>query len=107
MTCKHCGHESHCGYPLRKDVNNPYDRTDLRHNPPVICTACYCPDCTNYWLVTNRYDHIVGTCRTAELATNIAQKWADETGEVFHVTKYSHEEYWSYMNEMATTVSST
>ena len=106
MACQNCGHESHCGTPLRKDVNNSYDRIDIRHNPPVICNTCRCELCTNYWVVTNRNGDIVGHSETAKLATDLAQEKADEESEVFHVTKYSHDEYWSYMNEMATTVSS-
>ena len=37
--CKNCGHESHCGQPLIKDV-------DKSGTPIEVCKHCRCKNCT-------------------------------------------------------------
>lgn len=39
MRCKNCGHESHCGVPLRKSVDN--SQTEIE-----VCKNCRCEKCT-------------------------------------------------------------
>ena len=36
--CKNCGHESHCGVPLRKDVDR--SGTEIE-----VCRNCRCDNC--------------------------------------------------------------
>ena len=107
MYCKNCGHESHCGYPLRKDVNNYYDRMDIRHNPPIICQSCRCEKCDGYWEVKNKHGKIHVTCMNGDEAYSRASELADENGEPFTVTKYTSKEYWEMKSEVSTTSGST
>lgn len=44
--CQNCGHESHCGIPLWKEVkiNDPF----LGQNPSIkVCNHCRCDKCQN------------------------------------------------------------
>ena len=38
IKCKNCGHESHCGVPLRKDVDR--SGTEIE-----VCKNCRCDNC--------------------------------------------------------------
>jgi len=104
MTCENCGNESHCEGPLLNKLDNPYDRIDIRHNPPIICQSCRCEKCDSYWEVRNKHDDILLTCRSSEDAYNRANQLADEHGEPFSVISYRSKEYWKMKNEMASTI---
>jgi hypothetical protein len=39
IRCQNCGHESHCGIPLRKDV-------DRSGNEIEVCKSCSCNNCS-------------------------------------------------------------
>ena len=41
VTCRNCGHESHCGVPLIKDVTG-FAETDRIE----VCKSCKCERCT-------------------------------------------------------------
>ncbi len=40
--CKNCGHDSHCGVPLMKDVNNSWEK---RLGQIEVCKQCRCAKC--------------------------------------------------------------
>ena len=40
--CKNCGHDSHCGGPLWKDVNNSWEK---RLGQIEVCKMCRCEKC--------------------------------------------------------------
>ena len=41
--CQNCGHESHCGNSLKKEVNNAWNK---RLGEIVVCKHCLCKLCT-------------------------------------------------------------
>jgi len=42
MSCYNCGHKSHCGVPLKKEVNNAWDK---RLGEIEVCKQCRCAKC--------------------------------------------------------------
>ena len=47
-TCKNCGHSSHCGIPLIKDVRTHAELNDGHSETEQIevCKKCCCKNCT-------------------------------------------------------------
>ena len=47
-TCKNCGHSSHCGISLIKDVRIRAELNDGHNETEQIevCKKCYCKNCT-------------------------------------------------------------
>ena len=45
--CKNCGHESHCGIPLRKSVaqRSDYDDGHQEMEQIEVCKNCRCINC--------------------------------------------------------------
>jgi len=39
VVCKNCGHESHCGVPLRKNIS---DSTNASWTNVEVCKNCRC-----------------------------------------------------------------
>ena len=43
-TCRNCGHESHCGIPLFKDIS--IQAPEYKSVPIEVCKKCRCDKCT-------------------------------------------------------------